>query len=84
MVDSVLDCDGEPALLSSNLFSSLIPSNSQRLFNYVNVHKKITNNVKLYNVQNSWPKHNNQNGRPEGLGKEGKKGFTVCEKAAVI
>ena len=55
MVDSVLDCDGEPALLSSNLFSSLIPSNSQRLFNYVNVHKKITNNVKLYNVQNSWP-----------------------------
>ena len=50
----------------------------------MNVHKKITNNVKLYNVQNSWPKHNNQNGRSEGLGKEGKKGFTVCEKAAVM
>ena len=50
----------------------------------MNVHKKITNNVKLYNVQNSWPKHNNQNDRSEGLDKEGKKGFTVCEKAAVM
>lgn len=50
----------------------------------MNVHKKITNNVKLYNVKNSWPKHNKQNGRSEGLGKEVKKGITVCEKAAVM
>ena len=46
----------------------------------MNVHKKITNNVKLYNVQNSWPKHNNQNGRSEGLDKEGKKDLQFVRK----
>ena len=50
----------------------------------MNVHKKISVDVKLDNVQNSWPKHNNQNGRLEGLGIEGKKGLPACEKAVVM
>ena len=50
----------------------------------MNVRKKVQINLKLNNVKNSWPKRNNQNGRFEGLGIEGKKGLPVCEKAAVM